>query len=92
MKPMTAVIFTHYGWFGFCPVLLGRKTNGILAMQPRWKLVPIMAASGVCTAIYINIRRNLNPNYNPEFLIRVTGKLNKPKKAICSVQREGGDE
>ena len=52
----------------------------------------IIAAIVVCSAIYINIRRNLNPNYKPEFFIRVTGKLNKPKKFICPVHREGGDE
>ncbi len=89
MKPITAVHFTHYGWFGFCPVLLAELDSGQPIIEPRWKLLPIMIASEFCTAIYMNIRRNLDHRYTPVFPICVTGKFKKPKKVLFPMDREG---
>lgn len=92
MKPITVVNFTHYGWFGFCPVLLAELETGCPVIEPRWKLLPVMVASEVCVSIYMNIRRNLDPNYTPLFPILVMGKFKNPKKVLFPIEREGWDD
>jgi hypothetical protein len=71
--------YTHYGWFGFCPIYLANpySQSPDLTSRAEW-LMPLLklnvalqqAAIGVCTL--------MNPEWVPTWKIRLSGKLEKP--------------
>lgn len=71
-------VFTHRGWLGLCPVYIGNlESDSPLLMARRPWLEWLLTASTwgfhtvniVCSA--------LNPNFEPGFPIRVTGRIDQ---------------
>ena len=79
MTPVQEVKFTHYGWFGICPVMLADLESGSPVIHERWKLLPLMVCSEVLMALYMNNRKYFDKDYEALFPIKVIGEFKKPK-------------
>lgn len=73
------MLFTHHGWFGLCPVHIGKPYSGALALKPRhvllewWMDLNEMALGFAGEAIQF-----FDEDYEPLWPIRITGKLDTP--------------
>lgn len=67
--------YTHKGWFWFCPVYLAFEQEGF-AMDSRsiW-FDPLFSLSNVIEQLRIFVTSWLDPEYEPMFMVRVTGEL-----------------
>ena len=70
--------FSHCGWFYACPVYIGNlesegPTIAARNFVPEWWLTVNEFVLGAC----IFVLSNLDPEWEPVFPIRVTGKLKK---------------
>lgn len=65
---------THLGWFGICPVYLD-ALSACPTLQPRhWALWPVMVLSMGIIRAAITVNSLIDPDYDPEWPIMVTGK------------------
>lgn len=67
---------THKGWLGLCPIYLSGIDEEGPVVEPRWRvlawLLPVSdAIFGICFALMTRI----DPDYEPAWPIRVTGRL-----------------
>ena len=71
--------YTHYGWFGFCPVYIadpwGRCPN-VTYRHPILKPLLDLNIRLQQTAIFLCSM--VNPEWEPAWKIRLTGKLSNP--------------
>ena len=69
--------YTHRGWFGICPILIGNLHTECPCVQPinRW-VVPLFWVSEKGQGAFIWLRTYLNPHYVPEWKLIVTRALN----------------
>lgn len=80
--------YTHYGWFGLCPIYLGDidSTSATLAERnwvPSWWLV-------FCTELfgaYIFVRTYLDPEWEPMFPIAVGERIKRVDTTKASFDR-----
>jgi hypothetical protein len=68
--------YTHKGWFGFCPVLINNPYSGSPQLCPRagW-LMPVMRLNIWIQELAIGFCTLVNPEWEPVWKIRLTGKL-----------------
>lgn len=75
--------FTHKGWFGFCPVYLAGVESGEPMIHERHKLLlPVMILSEGFFGAFFFARSLLQPSYEPQWPIWITGELNPPKTVV----------
>jgi hypothetical protein len=73
---------THKGWFGICPVYFGGLHTGApLIVERHVLLLPLMVLSEVMFSIAFKCKGLIDPDYEPEWPLRVTGELAQPIKA-----------
>ena len=71
---------THKGWIGACPVWLSGLDDEGPVVEPRWRaLAWLMPVSEVVFGICFALRQSVDPTYEPEWPIRVTGCLRRPE-------------
>lgn len=71
--------FTHAGWFGICPVLLGDLDGDAPLVHPRhWLLAPLFWLSEALMSAAIAVMSALRPDYEPLWSIVVTAELPQP--------------
>ena len=68
--------FTHVGWLSFCPVLIGDTHTGNPVVRARkpW-LQPLLHLAVGVQSLAIGVCSLMNPNWEPVWNIRITGKL-----------------
>lgn len=71
--------FTHYGYFGICPVMFADLESGAPHIEPRFKLGWLMDISESLIGLYFNFRINRDPGYEPMFPLLVKGEFKTPK-------------
>lgn len=71
--------FTHRGWFGICPVYLGRldQPEPVVHERRPWML-PLMLFSECMYGIVFWVIGLVRPDYEPAWPIQVTGRLPTP--------------
>lgn len=73
------IIYTHKGWFGMCPVYLAGVETDCPDLDVRhWSLAWLLTMSVWMLGSMIWIRTAMDPLYDPEFPIVITGELPTP--------------
>lgn len=73
-------IFTHKGWFGFCPVYFAHLESDAPYVHPRhWMLEPIMIVNEWLFGAMFFLATLVNSEFEPQWPLRVTGSLQNPK-------------
>jgi hypothetical protein len=68
--------FTHYGWFGCCPVKIGDLDSDAPVLAPRWMVLEwLFDIQEVVQGLAIGLCSMLNPEYEPQWKIRVSGEI-----------------
>lgn len=76
MKP---TLFTHKGWFGFCPIYLADTySEGPTVVERRPLFIPLMWLSEFGFACALSARQLLGDQSEPLFPLRITGELIPP--------------
>jgi hypothetical protein len=73
--------YTHYGWFGFCPVYIADIDTDEPDLAPRWENAVgdwLFTASEAMFFAMFKVNYYLNPEMDPAFPIRVSGELDEP--------------
>lgn len=74
MKPSDPV-FTHKGWFWFCPIFIAPNVEGCpVEARASW-LEPLFAACELFERARIFITSILVHDYEPTFMFSVTGEV-----------------
>lgn len=67
---------THKGWFLFAPVYLDMTDPEVPGMWARWEWMEwLLTAAHECQAAMITMLSAMNPDYEPAFMIRITGEM-----------------
>lgn len=67
---------THKGWLGLCPVYMAGLDDEGPTVEPRWRVLAwLMPLSEAIFGICFTLRQAVDPTYEPEWPIRVTGRL-----------------
>lgn len=88
---MRDIPFTHYGWFGICPVIFSgfseeemmREDRSMFSestpvIDVRWTiLLPLLFISEVVIDLCMITRARLDRDYQPTFPMHVSGRLQK---------------
>lgn len=70
------MVATHKGWFLFCPVFLDMRKPEVPGMWARWEwMEPLLSLSGFCQELAIGFLSAFDPDYEPNWVIRVTGEV-----------------
>jgi hypothetical protein len=70
-----APVFTHNGWFGFCPVKIADPYGGEPCLAARWWwLEPLFDMNEGIQGAVILLCSAMNHEYEPMWRIRVTGE------------------
>lgn len=73
------VEFTHYGWFGICPAIYSDLDSEQPRVEPRWRFLAFLfIASEFMQHAYMDIRSKLDGDYEPEFILVVSGEFKNP--------------
>lgn len=67
--------FTHKGWIGFCPVLVGDLESGGPIVKARPGFGWLMPISDALQGAAFTLLSAIDPNYQPMWPIRITGRL-----------------
>ena len=71
---------THRGWFGLCPVYFGDLNSEAPMVVPRHALFePLMSLSEILYDVAAYCCQVINPQFEPQWPLRVTGQLDEPK-------------
>lgn len=76
------MMLTHKGWSGFCPVYLGNvddESQPLIVMPRHWSLLPVLWLTDRLEELRIGLSCMIWPDYEPMFMVMVTGKLNRPR-------------
>lgn len=73
------MIYTHEGWFGFCPVYIADPYSRCpqLTYKRQW-LKPLLFLNLALQQMAIVVCTLMDPEWEPTWKIRLTGKLEKP--------------
>lgn len=68
---------THKGWFLFCPIYADMATNPEApGLWARWEWLEwLFSVAHFCQSSMIGFLSMANPDYEPAFMIRLTGEL-----------------
>lgn len=81
------VEFTHYGWFGLCPVIFAGIESGEPFIEPRFEFLRFLFVfSEFLIESYLNLRCAMNPEFEPMLPIVVSGELDR--KIIITTRDE----
>lgn len=70
------MIFTHKGWFGFCPVYFANlETPSPLVHERHWSLLPVMILNEWIFGFMFWMKTAIDPEYEPQWPLRVTGEI-----------------
>lgn len=69
-------VFTHKGWFMLCPIKIAEPYSEMPCLAPRWWWLELWFSfnEGFQHAL-ITFLSLVNPNYEPQFMFRITGEL-----------------
>lgn len=67
--------YTHKGWFWFCPGYLAFEQEGFAVEARSIWLEPLFSLSNVIEQLRIFVTSWGDPDYEPTFMVRVTGEL-----------------
>lgn len=74
MKPSDP-IFTHKGWFWFCPIFIApNEPDCPVEARAAW-LEPLFTVCGWFEQVRIFVTSALVPGYEPTFMFKVTGEI-----------------
>jgi len=77
---MQSVRFTHKGWFMCCPVKVADPFGEAPVLAARWWwLDPWFIVNEALQGLLINVVSLVDPDYEPMWMIRLTGELPKEK-------------
>jgi hypothetical protein len=69
---------THYGWWLFCPVLLGGLDTEAPLIVPRWFwLAPVYWAAQTVQGVVIGLCSMFHEGYEPMWYFAVTGEIKR---------------
>lgn len=86
--PADFVEFTHKGWFGLCPVIVG-DPDGQCYVDVRWDWMNFwLDLQMALFSVAVTCRQSVDPAWQPEgWLIRLTGRLKRPvRKPVLADQ------
>jgi hypothetical protein len=64
--------YTHYGWFGFCPVKIGGlDTEAPLVVARWWWLEPVFWLAELHESLVIGLRSVFMPDVEPVFALKI---------------------
>lgn len=67
--------FTHYGWFGFCPVKVADPYGGEPCLAARWLILePLFDLQEVIQGAVIWLCSAMDAEYEPMWRIKITGE------------------
>lgn len=73
------VEFTHYGWFGICPVIYADLETEQPRVEPRWDILAFLfIASEFMQHKYMEVRSRLDSDCEPNFVLSVSGEFKSP--------------
>lgn len=73
------IVFTHKGWFGICPVYLAGLDSDAPNVEARyWALKWLIDLFVWIFGAVIWLRTSMDPLYEPEWPLLITGELNPP--------------
>lgn len=76
---MQTITFTHYGWFGICPILIADPDNATPTFRPRYNYTEwLFDFSDWMFDRCNDIMELINPDHEPGFPYTVKGKLDIP--------------
>lgn len=76
-------LLTHKGWFGICPVYIGDLESDAPFIDPRhWTLMPLLDLSELMFDVCFWLKEMTDPGVDQPWPIRVTGRLDEPKKKV----------
>lgn len=67
--------FTHRGWFGICPIYLTGLGDGPTIAPRVFIFEPLLWISEAAFALAIFVLSATDPDFEPGFTIRVTGRI-----------------
>jgi hypothetical protein len=74
--------FTHYGWFGFCPVKIGAlDTEAPIVVARWWWLEPVFWLAELHESLVIGLRSVFMPDVEPVFALKVGRRITEPQSA-----------
>jgi hypothetical protein len=70
--------FTHKGWFFMCPIYLNADDGEGMSVAARWECLEwwFTVNAFICDCVNY-LLESINPEYEPHFPFRVTGKTNR---------------
>ena len=73
---VNGITYTHKGWFGMCPMFIGKLNSECPDLLPRhWAFMPLAHLAVFLQGIAISTCAFFNPHWTPVWAIRVTGIL-----------------
>jgi hypothetical protein len=67
---------THKGWLGLCPVYLADiRSESPFVVERHWTAAPLMLASRWIYRACFVVAELMNPEWEPEWPLRVTGRV-----------------
>lgn len=70
--------FTHKGWFGLCPIYIADLESGEPTLVERHRVFfPLFLLSEFVFGAIFAVQTALDPYYEPEWPIRITGELER---------------
>jgi hypothetical protein len=69
--------YTHYGWFGICPVYLGNLEDPFaVKVAPRWwSVIPLFHINLWIQASCIYLQSYFDPSYQPCWVFSIEGEI-----------------
>jgi hypothetical protein len=68
--------FTHKGWFMWCPIKIAEPDSHAPTVAARWLILePWFTVNEAWQALMIFVLSSLNPDYEPMFMLKITGEI-----------------
>lgn len=75
----TTVTFTHYGWFGLCPIIIAQHDSDMPVFQARYRFTEwLFDFSDWMYERCNDILTFMNPDYEPGYPFTIRGELDPP--------------
>jgi hypothetical protein len=70
--------YSHYGWFGFCPVYIANPFGACPEVTERyWWLAPVLVLNIKLQGLAIGVCSLIDPYWTPAWKIRLSGKIKR---------------
>jgi hypothetical protein len=75
---MTNQMFTHKGWFMWCPIKVANPDSDAPVLAARWLILePWFTVNEAWQNLMIFVLSTINPEFEPMFMFKITGELKK---------------